>query len=254
MLYPQSNPFRQLVDLSGIWDFRVDPEGVGEHEGWCRGLGACRPIAVPASWNDQFVDMRDYLGLAWYQTSFDLPWGWNGKKICLRFGSVNYLASVWVNGEFAGKHEGGHLPFEFDISPCVRPRANQLVVCVDGGLAPDRVPPGNVPPDARDVFANQNFPPASFDFFPFCGIHRPVLITARHREGIDSIQVTTNVDGARGEVAVKIWCGATAAAVNVQISGHGTQSSTEVAVSDGQAATVISIADAALWEPGAPNL
>ena len=254
MLYPQSNPFRQSVDLAGIWDFRSDPAGVGERDGWFRGLGAGRPIAVPASWNDQFVDMSDYLGLAWYQTTFDLPWGWDGKQIHLRFGSVNYLASLWVNGEFAGSHEGGHLPFQFDISPLVQPRANRLVVCVDGALAPDRVPPGNVPPNAGDVFANQNFPPASFDFFPFCGIHRPVWITARHPQGIDNIQVTTNVDGAGGEVAAKIWCGAAHAVAHFQISGHGMQGSSEVAVIGGQAATVIPIPDAALWEPRAPNL
>ena len=30
MLYPQSNPFRQSVDISGIWDFRSDPQHVGE--------------------------------------------------------------------------------------------------------------------------------------------------------------------------------------------------------------------------------
>ena len=40
---------------------------------------------------------------------FDLPWGWNEKRIMLRFGSVNYLAEVWLNNRM---HEGGHLPFE----------------------------------------------------------------------------------------------------------------------------------------------
>ena len=142
MLYPQSNPFRQSITLSGFWDFRFDPDDVGTDAGWGEGLTGGRPIAVPASWNDQFEDWRDYLGPAWYQTRFDLPWGWEAKRIILRFGSVNYLADVWLNGVPLGQHEGGHLPFEFDVTQHVQAEDNRLVVRVDGTLAPDRVPPG----------------------------------------------------------------------------------------------------------------
>ncbi|MFN8467369.1 MAG: glycoside hydrolase family 2 TIM barrel-domain containing protein [Caldilineaceae bacterium] len=254
MLYPQSNPLRQALDVSGIWDFCIDPDAVGESGGWMQGLPAPRPIAVPASWNDQYLDLHDYLGLAWYQTAFDLPWGWDGRKISLRFGSVNYLASVWVNGELAGRHEGGHLPFEFDISALVRPQQNRLVVCVDGALAPDRVPPGNVPPDPNDVFSNQNYPAASFDFFPYCGIHRPVWITARHPDGIADLKVTTAIDGADGKVAVELWAGAAGGTARFLVSGHGIQVSAEAPIAGGRAAATLTIPSAMLWEPGAPQL
>src|SRR5512147_3226371 len=108
MLYPQSNSHRQVVALSDFWDFRFDPADVGLSRGWRTGFTDGRPIAVPSSWNDQFEDGRDFLGPAWYQTEFGLPWGWNGKRIVLRFGSVNYLAEVWLNGQVLGTHEGGH--------------------------------------------------------------------------------------------------------------------------------------------------
>jgi len=182
MLYPQSNPFRQTVDLSGFWDLCFDPEDRGLQAGWSAGFDGVRPVAVPASWNDQFEDWRDYLGNAWYQTRFDLPWGWEPAQQCIRvrFNSVNYLAEVWLNGTRLGQHEGGHLPFEFDITPHVYRERNLLVVRVEGELAPDRVPPGRVPADPHHMFIDQkeNHPPASFDFFPFCGIQRPVLLTA----------------------------------------------------------------------------
>lgn len=96
MLYPQFNSLRQFLDLSGFWDFRFDPENNGEAQGWSGGFKLGRPIAVPASWNDQFEDGRDFLGPAWYQTRFDLPWGWRDKRIFIRFNSVNYLAAVWL--------------------------------------------------------------------------------------------------------------------------------------------------------------
>src|SRR6185369_1412558 len=76
MLYPQSNRFRQQVDLSGIWDLRFDPQNEGDKSSWQSGFGKACPVAVPASWNEQFEDGRDYLGVSWYQTTFNVPWGW----------------------------------------------------------------------------------------------------------------------------------------------------------------------------------
>ena len=154
MLYPQSNTFRQCIDLSGIWDVRFDPDTKGIDEGWNKGLTESTPIAVPASWNDQFEEWRDYLGDTWYQTHFTLPWGWQEQQIFLRFGSVNYIAEVWLNGVKLGEHEGGHLPFEFEVSPHVQSEENLLLVRVSGELAPDRVPPGNIPPDPKNPFTS----------------------------------------------------------------------------------------------------
>ena len=73
MLKPQSNPFRQVYPLPSFWEFRLDPEDIGKGDGWMEGLSRSVPIAVPASWNDQFAEDRDNLGPAWYQTRFDLP-------------------------------------------------------------------------------------------------------------------------------------------------------------------------------------
>jgi beta-glucuronidase len=92
MLYPQINPYRQVRDLSGLWDFRFDPDRAGEMLGWRAGFDPAEIIAVPASWNDQFADGRDYTGVAWYQTTFDLPWGWRGQRLWIRFNAVSYLA------------------------------------------------------------------------------------------------------------------------------------------------------------------
>lgn len=64
MLYPQQNDVRNELDLSGFWDFKLDPDEIGEKEGWFTGLESPRAIAVPASWNEQFQDTRDYLDMA----------------------------------------------------------------------------------------------------------------------------------------------------------------------------------------------
>ena len=169
MLAPHTNELRQVVDLGGFWDLRFDAEDRGEDAGWSGGFPGGRPAAVPASWNDQFAEGRDFLGPAWYKTSFALPDEWRERSALLRFDSVNYIAKVWLNGRLLGSHEGGHLPFQWDIAADLVNGENTLVVRVDGRLAADRVPPGNVNADPPDSFGNILYPPAAFDFFPIAG-------------------------------------------------------------------------------------
>ncbi|MBI5303853.1 MAG: beta-glucuronidase [Chloroflexi bacterium] len=257
MLYPQSNLFRQCIDLSGFWDLRFDPENLGRQSNWSAGFTGGRPAAVPASWNDQFEDGRDYLGNTWYQTRFDLPWGWDAARqhMRVRFNSVNYLAEVWLNGVRLGQHEGGHLPFEFDITPYAQRERNVLIARVEGELEPDRVPPGNVPADPKHMFISQteNYPPASFDFFPFCGIHRPVLVYATPRLAIADLTVTTSISGNTGIVRVKLNREEGDAAT-ARFTLRGANVVTETTIAGAATEIELQVPDAALWSPDSPHL
>jgi len=116
MLYPQQNDIRNILELSGYWDFQTDPEKIGEQKGWQEDLPSPRTIAVPGSWNEQFQDTRNYLGVAWYQRKTYIPSQWQGQRIFIRVGSANYFAKVFINGKLVGSHEGGHLPFAFEMT------------------------------------------------------------------------------------------------------------------------------------------
>ena len=63
MLYPKTNVARAVLDLSGVWEFRLS-----ENEAW-------ETIAVPASYNDQKTDrlFRSHVGFAWYRTPLTIP-------------------------------------------------------------------------------------------------------------------------------------------------------------------------------------
>jgi beta-glucuronidase len=257
MLTPRSNRYRQAFDLSGFWDFRFDSEDVGLQNGWQTGFPAGRPAAVPASWNDQFEDGRDFLGPAWYRTDFDLPWGFAEKRLQLCFDSVNYLAEAWLNGKPLGLHEGGHLPFTFDISPHVRPEHNRLVLRVDGRLGFEHVPPGNVTGGPQDFFPTHagNFPQAQFDFFPFCGIQRPVWLVACPPEGLQEIVVQTELSGSQARLRVRIErTGAASARACFQLEGAGQHFTLETAFSGASAEAVINLPEPVLWSPETPYL
>ena len=51
-----------------------------------------------------------------YERGFTLPADFNRGRVMLHFGAVDQICEVWVNGERAGSHEGGYLPFFFDIT------------------------------------------------------------------------------------------------------------------------------------------
>jgi beta-glucuronidase len=255
MLYPQTNPQRQRVDLSGFWDFCFDADDAGRDRGWMDGLPSSRPVAVPASWNDQFAEDRDNLGPAWYQTRFYAPRSPEPQRIYLRFNSVNYAAQVWLNGQPLGENKGGHLPFTFDITESVKPGENLLVVRVDGRLAPDQVPPGNVPPDPLDTFANAAYPAANFDFFPFCGIQRPVLCYTTPVDAIADLHVITGIEGSAGVVQVRLArTSDKAAQARFVLSGHGQQVVEEVEALRRDTEATLRIPDARFWAPGSPDL
>src|SRR5262245_55678513 len=175
LLYPHESPTRMTRDLSGVWKFRADPDNVGEAQGWMKGLSEHRLMPVPCSWNEIFDDLRNYNGTVWYQTGFRVDRSWADQRIWLRFGSVAYRGKVWLNGQLLGEHVGAHLPFVFDATPHIKVgEENVLVVLVENELRLDRVPA--VPDTSRVSMHTQHFPQTTYDFFPYSGIHRPVLL------------------------------------------------------------------------------
>lgn len=249
MLYPQQNRYRNRMNLSGIWHFQADPDEHGRDWAWYDGLPDPDFIAVPASWNDQIPHLRDFFGPLWYETTFSIPQLWRGRRFWLRFGSVNYHAHVYLNGYHLGEHVGGHLPFEFDATDHILPANNRLVVRVDGRLSPETVPPGYLPPDERDVFLSQasGYPPASFDFFPFAGIHRPVILYTTGSACLQDIAVKTTLERGNARIAVHVDH-ENASALRIRLDGGPWQSV------DDNGDGLLELDSPRLWRPGRPQL
>jgi hypothetical protein len=117
---------RARMSLSGRWSFwpekehsvtsdPLDPEFVGRGERDAT-LGLAREIEVPGAWQAQFADLRSHSGCAWYERAVIVPETWRGRRVRACFGAVDYHCTVWLNGRRAGSHEGGYLPFFFDVT------------------------------------------------------------------------------------------------------------------------------------------
>lgn len=253
MLYPIQNQVRNRLDLSGIWQFKVDAQEVGEAEGWYNGLDASRPIAVPGSWNEQYSDLALYLGMAWYVRTVQIPPGWQGERIMLRVGSANYWAAVWVNGQRVGAHEGGHLPFAFDVSDSVTfDRPTVIAIQVENHLKPTRVPSGNM--EQTILGGVLGTPRTTFDFFPYAGIHRPVLLYSAPQEHIEDITVVTEREGDDGIVSVRVAVRGAIDGGRILLQGNGQQIETALSFDGGAAQTTLVVPAARLWSDRDPYL
>src|ERR1051326_9539713 len=119
----------QKQPLNGTWQFVTDPSaklGVSD----IAAAPGTRPVQVPGSWQTEFADLRDYAGVAWYWRTCSTPQLTPGRTAIIRFGAVDYRATVYVNGQKAGDHDGGYLPFEFDVTSLLHAGENQLAVRV----------------------------------------------------------------------------------------------------------------------------
>ncbi len=133
---------RQRVNLNEFWQFRIDPERVGEEEKWFNGIPNAESIIVPSVWNVHDPAIFYYNGIAWYSTGFFCPAEWDGQRITLIFNGINQKAKIWLNGQLVGTHEFGYTQFFVDISYVLKvSKSNLLVVQVDVRTREDDLPP-----------------------------------------------------------------------------------------------------------------
>jgi len=121
----------QWLNLNGRWEFEFDDQNAGLDAHWASGAKAfARRIVVPFCFESPASGIHDpaFHPWIWYRRSVTLPAAWAGKRVLLHFGAVDYRAMVWVNGALAGSHEGGSVPFQFDITALLKPGANLITV------------------------------------------------------------------------------------------------------------------------------
>ncbi|CDW52889.1 beta glucuronidase [Trichuris trichiura] len=206
-LYPFESETREMKSLDGIWCF-VSEESNSEFYGmknkWfqrdiCLFENSTR-LAVPGSYNDQTQSqfLRRHVGWVWYQKNFFIGPAWQStdKEVLLRFGSVNYVAIVWLNGKLTVRHEGGHLPFQASAKNFLRFGAeNILTVAVNNTLSHDTIPHGEFEHKNSSYCRACDFVQVlDFDFFNYAGIHRSVVLYSVPIDRVEDVIVTAECD------------------------------------------------------------
>ena len=121
MEYPRPQLRRpQWQSLDGIWQFAFD-----DAARWALPADVAfdRHITVPYAPESQRSGIADtgFHPRCWYHRTVELAADPAAdQRVLLHFGAVDYEATVWVNGQQAGTHRGGHAPFQLDITAYVQ--------------------------------------------------------------------------------------------------------------------------------------
>jgi len=253
LLLTSSAATAQVVTLDQGWQFLADPSGslkieeIDNSRGW-------RNARAGLSWNAQFADLRDYMGVAWYRMPLARPDISNGGRVLLEFGAVDYFTEVFVNAKRIGEHEGGYTPFTFDITDALRAGANELVVRV-------------IDPPMEEKENRSRFPEMMYNEIPHGkqnwyvqtgGIWQPVKLRVSPTNCVERVRVTTDVKG-QVEVSVKIGNrGRSEQAGSVKMILKNPQGQIELRDTKSATSNVIlfkgRVASPQLWSPDTPNL
>lgn len=276
---------RPSVDLSGEWEFKLDPLDVGRAEKWFLGAQSFhRKVRVPGAWNAQGAGFESeeqlrkyederlaeqgqavnagvqgtqgessrlfhvYPGPAWYRTKVTIPANWRGKIPWLIFKGVHREAEVWVNSKQAGEHRSYLTPLRIDLSPYAKAGETITIVARVDARRQKELDPLSGTLDTSD-----------FLLVTWGGIYRNVVLEATEATWMDDVSITPNLARETAEIRVTIN-GAkadrlTVAAEIVDAKGASVAAVRETAAGEGNE-TVLQppIAEAKLWSPQTPYL
>ncbi len=139
------------ISLAGQWTVALDSLDRGMTDNWqnrdftdniklpgtlCE-AGYGTPCTLkPAMERETFLNLKrkyDYVGVAWYRKTVDVPADWKNSNVTLELERVLWRSDVWVNGhKVDGFRESLTTPHRFCIGSLLRPgQSNVIVVRVD---------------------------------------------------------------------------------------------------------------------------
>jgi len=170
-------------NLNGPWDFAFDAGDMGIQEDWGEGKTAFdKSILVPFPWGSQLSGIQDEADIGWYQREIQVDQSWQGKRVFVTVGASDWETSIWLDGTFLGKHQGGYVPFSFELTDHIKyGEAQKLVIRAD---------------DARrdfTLYGKQGYGNAR-------GIWQTIYLEARGDVYLDALHFSPDIDNQKVKV------------------------------------------------------
>ena len=188
--YPRPQMARaDWLNLNGPWDYAItgSTRQPAEYEG---------TIAVPFSPEAELSGVGRSLKSGeslWYHRQVLIPAQFSGKRLLLHFGAVDQTATVWINGQQAGSHVGGYLPFTLDITDLIEDGAADIVVRVTDDTEKSGLTRGKQRSKRGGIW-----------YTPQSGIWQTVWMEAVPECYVKNLLITPDFDSAVVEIAAEI--------------------------------------------------
>jgi len=223
---------RETIDLAGAWNFKLDPEDVGEKEAWfsenlpeivelpgsLKTNDKGNPVRLDTEWTGSIYDSsfyynprykkyrqaedikfpfwltpnKHYVGAAWYQKEVAIPESWGRKRILLKLERAHTETTIWVNNDKIGMQNSMVAPHVYDLTDYLSKGNHLISIRVD-----NRIKDINVGPDSHSLTdhtqGNWN------------GLIGELSLEAINEVYIDNVKVYPDVQNAKAKL--KIYLG-----------------------------------------------
>lgn len=238
--YPRPQMERkQWINLNGPWSYVINKDE------YTIPTNFDGEIIVPFSPECALSDVDRELKpdeVLWYKRTvkFDDK---GDNKVLLHFGAVDQIATLYVNDQEVGKHEGGYWPFAFDITSFLVDGENSIVVSVRDFSDLGQHAYGDF------AFGKQYTKRGGIWYTPQSGIWQTVWAEYVPAEYIDAIRMTPDYDA--GTIRFAVRTNAKTPKFTVNIFDEGKVIATETFE---EQIFTIAIEDFKSWSPENPFL
>jgi hypothetical protein len=170
------------INLNGLWEFAIRPKNeTSRPESFHDHILV--PFCAESALSGIKRTVRETDRL-WYRRTLEVPVQWQGERILLHFGAVDWEATVWVNGFEATQHRGGYEPFSVDITDLLDDsHPQEIVVSVWDPSDKGRQPRGK-----------QVIIPHGFNYTGASGIWQTVWVEPVPPSHIRSVHTVADID------------------------------------------------------------
>lgn len=237
--YPRPQLVRaDWLNLNGIWEYQSGHAA----DAIPTGKTLSGEILVPFAVESALSGVMEHHDRLWYRRQFTVPSTWNGRRVLLHFGAVDYESEVFINGKSVGTHTGGYEPFSFDITSDLKGDGPQeIIVRVFDPSESGGQPRGK-----------QTTRPGGIMYTPSSGIWQTVWLEPVARTFISNVHMVPDVDHSRMRFTVNAAGEPASASVVVTIKDNG--NIIQIATNTPGSEFSIAIPKPRLWSPEDPFL
>lgn len=238
----------EWINLNGQWSYTFDFSRSGMDRELFRSEGFDGQITVPFAPQSELsgVGFTDFIPEMWYQRRLEIPADWDGKRILLHFGAVDYIASIYIDGRIAGRHWGGSSSFTIDITRMVSAgKTHNLVIRVEDDERSGEYAKGK---------QCGRFASFGCEYTRTTGIWQTVWMEAVHKDGLKDVYVIPDLDQSRFVFRPEYYAVQQGQKLRIRIIDNGKTVSEKTIPATAQSQAELTVKKVKTWSPEAPFL
>ena len=238
----------EWVNLNGQWSYTFDFSRSGMDRELFRSESFDGQITVPFAPQSELsgVGFTDFIPEMWYQRKIEIPAGWDGKRILLHFGAVDYIASVYIDGKIAGRHWGGSSSFAIDITRLVSAgKTHNLVIRVEDDERSGEYAKG------KQCGRYAQF---GCEYTRTTGIWQTVWMEAVHKDGLKDVYVIPDLDQSRFVFRPEYYAVQQGQKLRIRVMDNGKTVGEKTIPAAAQSQAEITVRKVKTWSPEDPFL